>query len=478
MDKTNLDKNLKQGMLELEEKQRYYKLKRREKNELKELHKKFNQNQIINKEKKEKKAQEIKNEINKRQYNLRTGKEVLNERKSDNIELIEKFGKLKGLSSEEIKKEIDKTQILEDMSTMGTIMKEQILSEKQKNPEKYISEEEIIKNKSDEQTYALGIFSKVLENQGTVTAIEKDNNSEDAKKTAQTSMQFLVNGMSDKSKYDLHFDFGEETNSMLLNNEEERKKFHDKLRKKLAKDYNMKEEDIIISFPRHGSYQVTIIFKSEDFKLEKDDLLKKFQNEKDELGKLKSIEKGIIIDGCVLNKNMLDPRGNNRDGGWAGMGEKRGGEDYIPPTGWIGYGLKVYDVYENNTWLGMNNSPGEWCVAYHGVARASSPKEVAKITGLITKTGFKPSTGGKITYDPDLRHPGKNCGLGVYVSPDINYADGYAGITEFNGENYKCVLMLRINPQKIRQSTTYPKEYILEPTTNEIRPYRILLKKC
>ena len=83
MDKTNLDKNLKQRMLELEEKQRYYKLKRREKNELRELHKKFNQNQIINKEKKEKKAQEIKNEINKRQYNLRTGKEVLNERKSD-----------------------------------------------------------------------------------------------------------------------------------------------------------------------------------------------------------------------------------------------------------------------------------------------------------------------------------------------------------------------------------------------------------
>ena len=230
------------------------------------------------------------------------------------------------------------------MITFGTIMKEKILAEKQKNPEKYISEEEIIQNESDEQTYALGIFSKVLENQGTITVIEKDNNSEDAKKTAQTSMQFLINGMSDKIKYDFHFDFGEETNSILLNNEEERKKFHDKLRKKLAKEYNMKEEDIIISFPRHGSYQVTIIFKSEDFKSEKDELIKKFQNEKDELGKLKSIEKGIIIDGCVLNKNMLDPRGNNRDGGWAGIGEKRGGEDYIPPTGWTGYGLKVFDV--------------------------------------------------------------------------------------------------------------------------------------
>jgi hypothetical protein len=45
---------------------------------------------------------------------------------------------------------------------MGTIMKEKILYEKQKNSEKFISNEEIIKNKSDSQTYALGIFQKYL----------------------------------------------------------------------------------------------------------------------------------------------------------------------------------------------------------------------------------------------------------------------------------------------------------------------------
>ena len=142
---------------------------------------------------------------------------------------------------------------------------------------------------------------------------------------------------------------------------------------------------------------------------------------------------------------MLDSRGNNRDGGWASKGERRGGEEYIPPIGWTGYGLKVYDVYGDNTWLGMNNNSGEWCVAYHGVARGQAPEEVSKITGLIYKSGFKPSSGGAATNDPDLRHPGKTCGLGVYCSPDIAYAEGYAGITEFNGEKYKCVLMLRIN---------------------------------
>ena len=134
------------------------------------------------------------------------------------------------------------------------------------------------------------------------------------------------------------------------------------------------------------------------------------------MGKLKKIEKGIILDGCILYPNMLDSRGNNRDGGWASKGERRGGEEYIPPIGWTGYGLKVYDVYGDNTWLGMNNNSGEWCVAYHGVARGQAPEEVSKITGLIYKSGFKPSTGGKITNDPDLRHPGKTCGLGVHLS--------------------------------------------------------------
>ena len=121
-----------------------------------------------------------------------------------------------------------------------------------------------------------------------------------------TILQFLVNGMSDRNEYNLHFDFGDEKNTQLLNDEEERIKFHDKLRKKLSKEFNINEEDIIVTFPRKGSYQVSVIFKSEDFILNEDELKEKFKDEKDELGKLKQIEKGIIIDGCILNPSMLD----------------------------------------------------------------------------------------------------------------------------------------------------------------------------
>ena len=51
------------------------------------------------------------------------------------------------------------------MSTMGTIMKEQIIEEKKTNPEKFYTDEEIIKNKTNkEELFALGVLSKALEN--------------------------------------------------------------------------------------------------------------------------------------------------------------------------------------------------------------------------------------------------------------------------------------------------------------------------
>ena len=415
-------------------------------------------------------------EINARQNNSTNNTKIYFNKNNENLNIIEKAGELKGLSKEEISKNKEITQLIEDMNAMGTIIKESIKLEKKKYPEKFFSDKEILSKSSDEQLRALSIFSKSLENQGMTTAIQKETEGED-KNTLQTMLQFLVNGISNKTKYNLHFDFGEEKNKKLLKEENERKKFHEKLRKKLSKDFNINEEYIIITFPRKGSYQVTIIFNSNDFKLEKEDLMAKFSNEKDELGKLKDVEKGLIIDGCYLSKNQLDYRGNNRDPGWAGIGEKRGGEEYIPPIGWVGYGLKVLDVYEDNIWLGMNNIKGEWCVAYHGVGDGQPSEKVIKDAGLIYKGGFKSSHRNTQANVEDKRHPGKTCGYGVYCSPDIAYAEDYAGKTEFNGEKYKVVLMLRINPDKIRQSKDFPKEYILNPLKDEIRPYRILLKK-
>ena len=81
----------------------------------------------------------------------------------------------------------------------------------------------------------------------------------------------------------------------------------------------------------------------------------------------------------------MDSRGNRNDG-WA-IGEKRGGKDYDPPLGWKGIGLRVLDKYDygDNTWLGMTNEPGEWCVAYHGVARGQPSEKVRKLLEKYVK---------------------------------------------------------------------------------------------
>ena len=74
-----------------------------------------------------------------------------------------------------------------------------------------------------------------------------------------------------------------------------------------------------------------------------------------QLRTFKAVANGVSEEGdnIVLSKADLDYLGNRID--WP-KNEKRGGEKYISPEGWIGIGLKALDKYgENNTWLDMQN---------------------------------------------------------------------------------------------------------------------------
>ena len=73
-------------------------------------------------------------------------------------------------------------------------------------------------------------------------------------------------------------------------------------------------------------------------------------------------------------------------------------------------------------------------------------------------------------------HPGKKVGVGVYCTPTIKTAEGYAGISEVNGKSYKTVLMVRVNPISIRYSEEERDYWVLD--SDQIRPYRMLLKEC
>ena len=224
-----------------------------------------------------------------------------------------------------------------------------------------------------------------------------------------------------------------------------------------------------------------VIFQSDEFNnLNKNDFINKFKNDEEfkELQNLKEIHSDVVLNICKFSKKMLDKMGNRSDG-W-GENELRGNKPYNPPIGWIGIGLKVMDEYDegDNTWIGMSNSEGEWCVAYHGVGRFNNSDEIKDISRKIIKGGFRAGKNQVHDTCKDKYHPGKFVGKGVYCTPNISTAESYSGESIINGKSYKTVLMVRVKPDKIRGcECDYAKDYwVVSGTTDEIRPYRILYK--
>ncbi|XP_039663512.1 uncharacterized protein LOC120563421 [Perca fluviatilis] len=152
----------------------------------------------------------------------------------------------------------------------------------------------------------------------------------------------------------------------------------------------------------------------------------------------------------------------------------RGGEKYKRPCGWQRFALKVLDEFGDNTWLGnpgrsTQSVPGEWPVSYHGT------KEIC-VEAIIEKNYKK---GNRAVYGP-----------GIYSTPNIDIAEGYAHEfpSERTGKKYKTVLQNRINPEyrKMYNHDQYWLVPIDEGTSEEeekeivrkaIRPYGLLLKE-
>ena len=224
-----------------------------------------------------------------------------------------------------------------------------------------------------------------------------------------------------------------------------------------------------------------MIFQSDEFNnLNVNDFINKFKNDNNypQLKNLKEVHTDVIMEGCKLSKSQLDSRGNRVD--WPKSEERRGKKPYNAPVGWIGIGLKVMDKYDNgnNKWIGMKNIDGEWCVAYHGVGRGKDSNTIKDITGKIVKSEFRAGPNQIHGDCNDIYHPGKKVGNGVYCTPSINIADSYSGVSVINGEKYKTVLMVRVKPEAIRGCSCNLDYWVVDGTTNEICPYRILYKKC
>ena len=370
------------------------------------------------------------------------------------------------LFSEIINKEsgenLDKINTITDMSNMGAITREYIEVDSAQNPNKYIPIPQAL-NSPDQDYFILGILGDYLTKQGVITAIEKrDQNklSSEKLKEIDTFLQFLINGLTNLKKHEFRFDFGWEKDNLILSDVNEQQLFMDELKVSLSKGFQIKTNEIIITYPRSGSIIVTVIFLSEDFNnITMNQIQNILATHSPDINTLIGLNSFLVLDGILLNPELLDHNGDNKNQGW-GYNEKRGGRPYIPPKGWIGYGLKVWGKYDkgNNDWIGHTGVAGEWCVAYHGASQ-------------------KLNNNYKMMRDvEDSNHPGQKVGEGVYCSPNPNVLDQEGGVVQVGGKKYKIGFMLRVRPEKIRIAKNNPDYWVLNGTSDEIRPYRILIK--
>ncbi|CAF4942759.1 unnamed protein product [Rotaria sp. Silwood1] len=165
----------------------------------------------------------------------------------------------------------------------------------------------------------------------------------------------------------------------------------------------------------------------------------------------------------VLDKAALDPMYNYDFTNINDNGKKftRGGIEYRRPCGWQRYAIKVTGKYENDIWLGSNNSPDEWPVSYHGT-RHDAVNSIAQIGYDLTK------------------HQRFAHGRGIYSTPDVNVAKGFAKSFTKDGQQYLVILQNRVNPKnliKLLHEDTGNGEYWISSDPADIRPYGVCIMK-
>jgi len=380
-----------------------------------------------------------------------------------------------------IKNEISKEEFINSAVYVSVLINKINIKEKKYLPDKFIEPKQILKNpgllsknsEKDDNIFILSLMSNILVEKGINACIIKDNKSN--YKLDGTSLQYFFCGLTEKKKFKILMDLDQNKSKKFKEKTDELIKTINTLKIYFSIKLKINKNDIFLVNPNYNNGYCTLDLVSEEPSIEST------INNLKEFNYIKEIQKKPLIEGCQLNSDIFDPIWDNQDGGWA-IGEKRGGEDYLPPLGWFGYGLKVSGKYDNgdNKWLGMiGENDGEFAVAYFGISNIYGNKYNMKLffQEIISKDVLK--MGYEQTYkeDKDLRNPLQKCGNGIYLFQDPKIAENTAGIINIGGVRYKILLMCRVNPKRIRQPEGFKDCWILNPSPFEIRPYRILIKK-
>ena len=370
------------------------------------------------------------------------------------------------------KREITYEKNKELIVKYGFYCKKRIEKEKKEHPENFIEIEDAIKNKDkNEQLYALGQLGKALENIGIKVAIDKRDIKNDESIIIN---QIISSGMLQENKYEIHLEENDINKKYaIINNENnEQEKFIDEFKGFISKETSIPRQDIIIENIREGSLIMDVVPKREK-KSFRDHMIKLSK-----FNKIKSIYENNILEACILTLDMLDVRGNRYPSEWPDSCYIKSMIYYPPSNNWIGYGLKVYDQYDNgnNDWFAMDGNPNEWYVAYHGFStKAVIPicEEGGKFFSNKKEVGSLKKCENYENINMRSRNLYLKCGEGTYVSPYLEYAKFIT-----YQKPSRVIIMCRVNPYKIRipQGEYGKNEWITDGTRVSIRPYRILVE--
>ena len=365
-----------------------------------------------------------------------------------------------------------KKKFIENSIKYSRLLKKYISIENIINPKNYIDIDNILKNynnlnkkfnSTDNPIFILSLLSKCFEKLGIKIFITTEK-SKKLNNIGISSIQSLISLLGQK-KYEIHFNFGKIENDKILKNEKEKEKFLFEYKEKLSKAFKIESQKIIFTDVHHGCVGAycSIIDPANENPLQLND------KDKENLC-ITKIEVKNILEYLEISSEILEPIGDREIGFW-GIGEIRGGNVYMPPlNGWMGVGLKVWNQYDNgnNDWIDFENVEGEFSIAYLGINN-----ELNDIGKVIMEKLYK--------EDKDIRssNNGHNikCGQGICLFQNPDDAENSAGYIDILGFRIKILLMCRVNPKKIRQPANYNYLWILNPTPDEVRPYRILIKK-
>ena len=246
--------------------------------------------------------------------------------------------------------------------------------------------------------------------------------------------------------------------------------FLERVKNRVIKNHNLEEKDIIFFNHDTNNYEVMMIIYNKRLN-GVESTLKYFH--------LKTLT-GNLLNNIILSANMFEIKYCKRKDEWKSGYLYRGGERYHPPYGWTGFALKLRNKYGDNfDWLGETGENGnEWCVAFHGIGKGNELQKLFSILDTNLREGPKQRYSKYKNLRKNTKEEYDVCGNGVYLTPDIKKAENYAYMTKLGSLNkdFQFAIQARVDPNKIRDPGVTPVNWVLNGNSNEIRPYRLLVK--